>query len=169
MSTLKGNVRRFLQSHSNRQGIAVLGFATNDVDLIYTRYRLLHPALISNFRSYNEGCTQVLEVYAYYAQDAKEVDDGTILRFVERKKEAVEQFCLLPGLEKVEAAFDRTSQAAYCDHWVSNVFNRMQFLSTLHDTLGFTPKVRPNFLSDFQYFETLLNYLAQYRLTLMLE
>ena len=31
--------------------------------------------------------------------------------------------------------------AAYCDHWVSNVFDRTEFLDTLRDTLGFTPKV----------------------------
>jgi hypothetical protein len=36
---------------------------------------------------------------------------------------------------------DPTSQAAYCDHWVSNVYNRNEFLKTLHDTLQFTTKV----------------------------
>jgi hypothetical protein len=46
------------------------------------------------------------------------------------------------GLQHVDAKFiDETSQAAYCDHWVSNVFDRTEFLDTLHDTLGFTPKV----------------------------
>lgn len=41
----------------------------------------------------------------------------------------------------MEASFEKSSQAAYCDHWVSNVFSRTEFLSTLEDTLGFAPKV----------------------------
>lgn len=40
-----------------------------------------------------------------------------------------------------EVVFDDTSFAAYCDHWVSNVVNRHEFLDTLRDTLGFVPKV----------------------------
>jgi hypothetical protein len=41
----------------------------------------------------------------------------------------------------IDALFEDSSRAAYCDHWVSNVFSRTEFLDTLKDTLGFTPKV----------------------------
>ena len=41
----------------------------------------------------------------------------------------------------MEASFDGTGLAAYCDHWVSNVRSRVGFLETLEETLGFTPKV----------------------------
>ena len=33
---------------------------------------------------------------------------------------------------------------AYSDHWVSNVVDRVGFLATLDDTLGFVPKVEFN-------------------------
>jgi hypothetical protein len=145
-----GNVRRFLQVHSNRQGFSVLGFATNNVDVIYQKYKQLHPKLIHDFSDYQNKTNKVLEVYAYYTEGAggnagheKEADTGTILRFIESQEEpeSASSFCLLPGLTKIDATFDGTSQAAYCDHWVSNVISRTGFLSTLEDTLGFTPKV----------------------------
>lgn len=136
------NLRRFYKSHSNRQGIAVLGFKANDVSLVHERYKKLHPNLIHSFHDY--GDTQVLEVFAYYNSEKtsngfKEADDGTVLRFI--NDESASSFCNLPGLIPLNASFDSTSQAAYCDHWVSNVFSRTEFLSTLEDTLGFTPKV----------------------------
>eukprot|EP00961_Rhodomonas_salina_P009207 125288-Rhodomonas_salina.2 len=34
--------------------------------------------------------------------------------------------------------------SAYSDHWVSNVQDRVGFLETLKDTLGFVPKVEFN-------------------------
>jgi len=67
--------------------------------------------------------SKVLEVYAYYKGDSSdsEVDTGTVLRFVEAVGENDEGgACLLPGLEPLAAEFDEQSQAAYCDHWVSN-------------------------------------------------
>jgi hypothetical protein len=81
-----------------------------------------------------------LEVFAYYQQNSKEPDPGTVLRFVQHS--ARETLIPLPGLAPVPAEFDRdSSSAAYCDHWVSNVWSRTEFLDTLSDTLGFAPKV----------------------------
>jgi hypothetical protein len=147
-----GLLRQFYSYHANRQGIAVLGFQANDVDTIRRRYQSLHPNLIHSYHQYerdNSGRTKVFQVFAYYCNDStgerdssasKQPDKGTILRFLEvdGSKNA---FCILPGLTKLNAVFDSASQPAYCDHWVSNVFSRTEFLSTLEDTLGFTPKV----------------------------
>jgi hypothetical protein len=126
----------------------VLGFHVNDIETIYKRYQRLHPSLIHTFREYEED-VKVLEVFAYYVPDNptsfadKQADVGTVLRFIETTKEqANPTFCVLPGLNKLDATFDDvTSVPAYCDHWVSNVFSRTEFLSTLEDTLEFTPKV----------------------------
>lgn len=140
------NIHRFYKHQANRQGIAVLGFNVNDVNVVHERYKEKHPNLIHSFRSYEE--TQVLEVFAYYQHDddwndgQRKADGGTLLRFIESKdSKGRETTCKLPGLDRVDATFDESSQAAYCDHWVSNVFSRTEFLSTLEDTLGFTPKV----------------------------
>lgn len=106
-----------------------------------------------------EKALQILEVYAFYKKDEiqdtqqaqdKEADTGTILRFIEWNHNSdIENnsdddtfIHNILGLKKVNANFvDLTSQAAYCDHWVSNVFDRNEFLNTLHDTLQFTSKV----------------------------
>ena len=63
-----------------------------------------------------------MEVYAYYKGDNSdsEVDKGTVLRFVEPSGDYSDEACLLPGLEPMVTRFDEESQAAYCDHWVSN-------------------------------------------------
>ena len=76
---------------------------------------------------------------AYYEGDVSTspADKGTMLRFVEAAPAPMP----LPGFVSVDASFDGTSLPAYCDHWVSNVISRTGFLSTLEDTLGFTPKV----------------------------
>lgn len=139
--------RKFYEYHGNRQGIAVLGFQVNDVTRIQQNYEALHPNLFHSYKEYDGS--KVLQVYAYYQNDplvetnfasSKKPDLGTILRFVEvDRKDSC--FCILPGLTKVDATFDSLSQPAYCDHWVSNVFSRTEFLRTLEDTLGFTPKV----------------------------
>jgi hypothetical protein len=110
---------------------------------IKKRYEALHPALVANYQIIHDN--KVLEVFAYYENDSagqerRKPDVGTILRFVEFASEGESSCCAL-GMESVDAAFDGTSQSAYCDHWVSNVFDRTEFLDTLHDTLGFTPKV----------------------------
>jgi hypothetical protein len=140
------NLGRFFQFHSNRQGIAVLGFHVNDVETIYKRYHRHHPKLIHTFCEYESDGVKVLEVFAYYKPgspsfEEKQADVGTLIRFIETDEVTASSFCLLPGLKQLDAAFDDTSQTAYCDHWVSNVFSRTEFLSTLYDTLGFTPKV----------------------------
>lgn len=136
------NVRQFYEAHAGRQGIAVLGFQANSVDNIEASYRKFHPALIKDSVQVYEH-SKVLEVYAYYKGDSSdsEVDTGTVLRFVEAVGENEGGACLLPGLEPLAAEFDEQSQAAYCDHWVSNVYSRTGFLKTLEDTLGFNPKV----------------------------
>ena len=140
------NLNRFFQGHSERQGISVLGFYVSDVELVYKRYQQKHPKLISTFHDYKTDGTKVLEVFAYYeaqctgsSEEEKSADIGTVLRFVETDNSS--GLCPLPGLTHIDAVFDSNSQPAYCDHWVSNVFSRTEFLSTLNDTLGFTPKV----------------------------
>jgi hypothetical protein len=145
---ISDNLRRFFRCHSGRQGIAVLGFHVNDIDTIYQRYQRLHPNLIHAFHEYEGGTVKVFEVFAYYIPESldiqgKQPDVGTVIRFIEVAETSTPlSFCLLPGLKRLDASFDGTRQAAYCDHWVSNVFSRTEFLSTLEDTLGFTPKVK---------------------------
>ena len=146
-------VQRFLDAHRGRQGVGVLAFAVESIETIKRRYEQLHPALMASYeeiRSDKAGTTKVLEVFACYARHdeaASEVrvpvapDKGTILRFVQFAGDASSSSCSALGLRPVEAVFDTTSQPAYCDHWVSNVFDRTEFLKTLEDTLGFTPKV----------------------------
>ena len=68
----------------------------------------------------------------------KSADPGTILRFVQAKGTGD---CPLPGLWSVPASFPEQSEPVYCDHWVSNVHSRTEFIHTLQDTLGFIPKV----------------------------
>lgn len=142
------HLERFLGSHANRAGMAVLGFraATGSLQLIHDRYKNKHPKLLvhpEGVLSYSreDGATfSVLEVFAYYsAKTPTEADIGTCLRIVEYTGE----WSVLPGLENQTAEYvSRGSlSSAYFDHWVSNVVNRQQFLATLHDTLGFTSKV----------------------------
>ena len=114
------NVKQFYEAHAGRQGIAVLGFQANSVDKIQAQYRKFHPQLIQeSVVTYQNS--KVLQVYAYYKGDSSDsgVDTGTVLRFVEPVGENKET-CLLPGLEPLAAEFNEESQAAYCDHWVSN-------------------------------------------------
>lgn len=138
------NIHRYYANKANRQGIAVLGFNVNNVSLIHERYKKKHPYLIHSFKIYDDA--QVFEAFAYYNNEGdrtdgqRKADAGTLFRFVESKGSKAKTTCILPGLDRVDATFDESSQAAYCDHWVSNVFNRTEFLSTMEDTLGFTPK-----------------------------
>jgi 4-hydroxyphenylpyruvate dioxygenase-like putative hemolysin len=137
-SLFTAHVSRFYKCHASRQGIAVLAFDVESVDMIHVQYILLHPTLVVS-GPHDYDTAKVLEVFAYYDKEKKEADEGTILRFVE--KVPGKELCVLPGLVPVHAAFDQPSLAAYCDHWVSNVHSRTGFLTTLQDTLGFTPKV----------------------------
>jgi hypothetical protein len=143
-----------MKSHDGRQGIGVLAFSVKNVKAIRDRYMMYHPALIDSYVEIPENNLAVLEVFAYYKYEqgrempchTRVADMGTVLRFVD--------FCLTPdgsnqtslsctrlGMTACTALFDDSSMAAFCDHWVSNVFDRTEFLSTLRDTLGFTPKV----------------------------
>jgi len=113
------------------------------VDKICASYSTRHPELLcsNGVIDYNNG--KVIEVYAYYLPDANQKntnkpDRGTILRFSEEHGGDK----LLPGLLHVDHKFaDNVAVPAYFDHWVSNVVDRTGFLDTLHETLGFTPKV----------------------------
>ncbi|GMH46667.1 hypothetical protein TrRE_jg3029 [Triparma retinervis] len=143
---------RFFKNHQGRPGISCLAFevTSGDITNIYNNYSSKHPKLLTpqGMVSYKDGSgsiTRVLEVFAYYKgeKQVSDADEGTILRFVEKKLShaSAKKSCKLPGLVEVDATFDGTSFPAYCDHWVSNVVSRTGFLDTLEDTLGFTPKV----------------------------
>lgn len=138
------HLARFSKHRGGRTGIAVLGFAVEQgtVEKIRARYAALHPELLLPGSPRVYSGAKVLEVFAYYQGDklVSDADRGTVLRFVEFEGTDFKDW-ILPGVEGVEASFDSTSLAAYCDHWVSNVVSRTGFLDTLHDTLGFTPKV----------------------------
>eukprot|EP00929_Paragymnodinium_shiwhaense_P020762 TRINITY_DN13732_c0_g1_i1.p1 TRINITY_DN13732_c0_g1~~TRINITY_DN13732_c0_g1_i1.p1 ORF type:complete len:665 (+),score=173.32 TRINITY_DN13732_c0_g1_i1:96-2090(+) len=139
-------LERFAGCHSGRQGVAVLGFLVGpgDADKIYASYSKIHPKLITGPPKVYKNA-KIFEVFAYYKDEigTSDEDMGTIIRFVERVSGA-QDLWVLPGISKVDAAFDGHSQALYCDHWVSNVVSRTGFLQTLEDTLGFTPKVEFN-------------------------
>jgi hypothetical protein len=134
-------------AQTQRPGIAVLAFeigATNSIDAVAAAYKCKHPRLcvtpdVLAFPSDAPGMS-MFEVFAYYKPGSSEPDTGTVLRFIERKQS--DAACpLLPGLLSVPAQYCSLSAPAFSDHWVSNVFDRKQFLQTLEDTLGFTPKV----------------------------
>ena len=150
----KHHIDRFLSCHAGRPGVAVLAFevrGAGTLDGIAASYAQMHAPLCvaespsERIRVYGSGDdrTRVLEVYAYYSAEhpGGAADQGTVLRFVER---ATPGAAVLPGLEPVSPAPlfpDPRVTSAYSDHWVSNVVDRTGFLDTLHDTLGFTPKV----------------------------
>jgi hypothetical protein len=163
-------VQRFFDSHNDRQSIGVLGFEVlcGELERIFERYKKLHPNLlvcddittytdsrviqnsINISRNVEMGRLSLLEVYAYYKDTSMEADTGTVLRFVERQGSFASSpgFSnpegVLPGLRDADPHFDGTSIPAYSDHWVSNVVDRVGFLSTLQETLGFVPKVEFN-------------------------
>ena len=106
---------------------------------------LVHGGPVSYVGAGDGGAdVKVLDCFAYY-QPGGAPDEGTVIRFVERSAPGAggspTAALPLPGLEAVAAAYDGTGVCAYADHWVSNVVDREGFLSTLEDTLGFTPKV----------------------------
>eukprot|EP00475_Leptophrys_vorax_P005333 TRINITY_DN13235_c0_g1_i1.p1 TRINITY_DN13235_c0_g1~~TRINITY_DN13235_c0_g1_i1.p1 ORF type:complete len:733 (-),score=262.88 TRINITY_DN13235_c0_g1_i1:66-2264(-) len=140
-------VNLFYDSHAGRQGIAVLAFelSSGDLENVYANYRAKHPGLLvtPEIVEFEEG--RLFEVYAYYLKgdgsENKQADRGTTLRFLASKNpEMGKEKVHLPGITSVEAEYV-DGMPAYSDHWVSNVFDRQQFLDTLKDALGFTPKV----------------------------
>jgi len=140
----KKHLDRFGQACHNRQGCAVLGFSVSWQDLvaIHGRYQSKHPKLCLHDAPWEyDGQTLILEVFAYYTEDGTDADRGTVLRFVATKDFVTEDDRVLPGVQRVPATFDEVSLPVFCDHWVSNVHSRTGFLDTLHDTLGFAPKV----------------------------
>jgi 4-hydroxyphenylpyruvate dioxygenase-like putative hemolysin len=154
----KASPERFYKSQSGRQGVGVLAFEVEEkggVEAVAAAYKAKHPKLLAHggVQTYpgdsDDDYFKVLDVAAYYQYTANgelvgdrtgEADTGTVIRFVERGGQNFRAE-FLPGLVPIEATFDRNSLPAYSDHWVSNVFNRTEFLDTLNECLGFTPKV----------------------------
>lgn len=133
----ESNVQRFYDQHSDRQGVAVLAFHVDNIEEIEANYQTLHPNLI--LQRFFKTEILILEVFAYYMEDDITADTGTILRFLQPIHG--QQVPVLPGLTPIDADFPEDSQAAFCDHWVSNVFSRTSFLQILKETLGFVPQV----------------------------
>eukprot|EP00300_Choanocystis_sp_HF-7_P019239 c20277_g1_i1.p1 GENE.c20277_g1_i1~~c20277_g1_i1.p1 ORF type:complete len:711 (-),score=184.33 c20277_g1_i1:51-2183(-) len=149
------HIHRFMNSQSGRQGVGALCFEVHGQDelhAIHSRYQTLHPKLVCHggIHSYelSESTTvRVLHVAAYYGYDkhGKPLggpDLGTMLRFIQIDGDKSD-VCVLPGIASLDDSveFSSLSHPTYPDHWVSNVFNRNEFLATLQATLGFTPKV----------------------------
>ena len=161
----QSRVKEFHDQHIQRQGVSVLAFevAPGSLQGIHERYAKMHANLLMGpIQEYSDvrkvtvdgkvqdvemGSFKSLEVYAYYHAGTTNADKGTALRFSERSGSFAgtrgfgNPHGVLPGLTDVPAVFDGTSCSAYSDHWVSNVIDRNEFLKTLEDTLGFTPKV----------------------------
>ena len=143
----QAHLTRFSKSQAGRQGVAALAFSTPDVGSIAAAYKAKHPALcLGEVHEYAadggaaDATCKIFETFAYYdAKSPKEADRGTVLRFIERG--AGWGDVLLPGCKPAAALYPKLTTTAYSDHWVSNVVDRKQFLSTLEDTLGFSPKV----------------------------
>jgi len=154
-------------------GIMAFEVSPGSLTKIFGRYRDLHPSLlvderifeyldtrsvtsvdssgVSSTKTIELGKMKVFEAFAYYEKEqSTTADKGTVLRFVERSGtfSSSPGFAnpegVLPGLRDADPKFDGTSIPAYSDHWVSNVIDRVGFLKTLHETLGFTPKVEFN-------------------------
>ena len=142
-------VRKFLVSHNQRQGVAVLSFNLENLEEVFLKYKQLHPKLVSHYEEFAEGngtesCTvKVLEVFAFYkahsVSEDRNPDQGTVLRFMETPHARSARYP--PGLVPQETTFPKKAMPAYSDHWVSNVQSRTEFLDTLNETLGFSPKV----------------------------
>ena len=141
------HLERHFSYHNGAQGIGVLGFelGPGQLDLVQARYEAHHPTLIKAPPHAHADGTRVLDVFAYYRGESgvSDADPGTLIRFVERTAAEDERPLPLPlpGLVAVAAEFEPFAQPAYADHWVSNVVSRVGFLTTLEETLGFTPKV----------------------------
>jgi len=139
------NLQEFLSVHHGRQGVGVLAFRLQDTGAaqkLFLNYKEKHPKLLRSdevkvFES-PDGVFKYFEASAFYLPDGPP-DQGTVLRFIERSGSFSKTF--LPGLSEVSSAFPSDVFPSFNDHWVNNVHNRKQFLETLEDVLGFTPKV----------------------------
>ena len=119
------------------------------VEAVYDNYARKHPNLLASGKPtvhIDDGADKfkTLEVYAFYKGGSKsEPDKGTVLQFVERQGPKCSHM-VLPFFQTCAAEFDSISLPMFPDHWVSNVVDRKQYLSTLEDVLGFKPKVNFN-------------------------
>lgn len=139
----KANIDTYFKAHmvnasdtKSKGGVAVLCFEleTGAVAKVAESYKMKHPKLVKGEHAYDGF--KIIESYAYYLPNSTEADKGTVLRFLERS----DPKALMPGLEATEAEWAVPCEA-YFDHWVSNVVDRKQFIQTMNDCLGFTPKV----------------------------
>lgn len=140
----------FFKLHNDREGFSVFGFTMRDVgavDQIYKNCLEKHPKLLTTAyangpKVYQEdGVTfKVVELYTFYKGDNNDADLGTRMRFSERVGANALKLSL-PGFQYLKAEFPVDMHPTYYDHWVSNVYNRKQYLDTLKDLVGFTPKV----------------------------
>lgn len=134
---------------TGRPGFAVLCFQAvgeGVIEKILSRYKEKHPKLLleETFHEYNNEKNEtikVLDAFAFYNEDKSGPDKGTVLRFVHHVSK---DYSSLPGLKSVEAKYPKNAVSLYSDHWVSNVHDRNEYIKTLSDTLGFTPKVNFN-------------------------
>jgi len=128
------------KAEGGRPGIAVLGFQSSKVAEIKASYEAKHPALIASYKEYGSGSdvVKILEVFSYYlpGESLKTADKSTRLRWVQGAGNEI-----LPGFTATEAEYPADAMSAYSDHWVSNVVDRVDFLKTLEDSLGFNSKV----------------------------
>lgn len=72
------NLHQFFETHGHRQGCAVLGFQTHDVDRIAEAYRQKHPGLVRAGFPIDYGDVRIFEAYAYYNQGQR-ADLGTVV------------------------------------------------------------------------------------------
>jgi len=129
----------FIAENDGRPGFGLLAFGVgkpNHLEDIKKAYETKHPELISTKDIFVLGENhRIFDVFAYYQEDNVTPDTKTIIRFVDG--------VLLP-MDKVEHSFPKNSFFGYCDHWVSNVEDRTNFVNILNDCLGFSPKVNFN-------------------------
>ena len=168
----KGDLSQFLDTHNGREGCGVLAFevprasskdngSEDPFDAIVKSYETKHPNLMrKNFPKTYENGTRIFEAYAYYLKDhsGELADQGTCIRFVQEGERTAASGTgtdlgvadyPLPGLRPVSQGTEFPVDGAglvdaFADHWVSNVYDRVQVLQTFEDVLGFESKVNFN-------------------------
>jgi len=123
-------VARFIKS-TGRQGIGALAFrldAQSELETIRHCYQSHHPALIVQEKNTN------LDTYAYYQSGSLKIAD------IDRARLRFTYYDSSPPPTKNEEVRP-WSMRGISDHWVSNVADREQFLATLGDVAGLSPRV----------------------------
>jgi len=143
----RAHLDRFIKD--GQSGFACLTFEIKNgmVDIILDRYRKKHPKLLlkDTYHEYvQEGFNKpmkILDAFSFYSKDKSGPDKRTVLRFFEHGQS---DYIYLPGMKSVKAIFPKNAFDLFSDHWVSNVFDRNEYLQILKDTIGFRPKVNFN-------------------------